>query len=78
MNYENTKITSMNIHMGEQAISGTHIKTDSFGELYGFLFTGDVTLVFDSKKSIEVLQNALTELKEKWLVEEQKEVLASA
>ena len=78
MNYETTRITSMNIHVGEQAISGTHIKTDSFGELYGFIFTGDVTLVFDSKESINTLHKALTELKEKWLVEEQKEVTASA
>lgn len=78
MNYETTRVTSINIHMGEQPITGTYIKTDSFGGLYGFIFTGDVTLVFDSKKSIEVLQNALTELKEKWLVEEQKEVTASA
>lgn len=78
MNYETTRITSMNIHIGEQPITGVHIKIDSCGELYGFLFTGDVTLVFDSKKSIEVLQNALTELKEKWLVEEQREVPASA
>jgi hypothetical protein len=78
MNYETTRITSMNIHVGEQSITGTHIKIDSFGALYGFIFTGDVTLVFDSKKSIEALQNALTELKEKWLVEEQREVTASA
>lgn len=78
MIYETTRITSMNIHIGEQPITGAHIKIDSFGEMYGFLFTGDVTLVFDSKKSIEVLQNVLTELKEKWLVEEQKEVTASA
>lgn len=78
MNYETTKITSMNIHIGEQPIPGTHIKTDYFGELYGFLFTENVTLVFDSKKSLEVLQNALTELKEKWLIEEQKEVTEGA
>lgn len=78
MNYETTKITSMNIHIGEQPITGTYIKIDSCGELYGFLFTGDVTLVFDSKKSIESLQNALTELKEKWLIEEQKEVTEGA
>ena len=78
MNYETTKVTSMNIHIGEKPITGTHIKTDYFGELYGFLFTESVTLVFDSKKSLEVLQNALTELKERWLVEEQREVTASA
>ena len=78
MNYETTRITSMNIHVGEQPITGLYIKTDSFGKLYGFLFTGDVTLIFDSKKAIEVLQNSLTELKEKWLVEEQREVTASA
>lgn len=72
MNFETTKITDSTIHIGEQAIPRVYLKIDSFGELYGFLFTGDVTLVFDSKKSIEVLQNALTELKEKWLVEEQK------
>lgn len=78
MNYETTKITSMNIHIGEQPITGEHIKMDFCGELYGFLFTENVTLIFDSKKSLEVLQNALTELKEKWLIEEQKEVTASA
>jgi hypothetical protein len=78
MNYETTRITSMNIHVGEQPITGTHIKIDSFGALYGFIFTGDVTLVFDSKESINTLQNALTELKEKWIVEEQMEVTASA
>lgn len=78
MTYETTRITSMNIHMGEQPITGSHIKIDSWGGLYGFLFTGDVTFVFDSKKSIEVLQNVLTELKEKWLAEEQKEVTTSA
>lgn len=78
MNYETTKITTMTIHIGEQPIAGSYIKIDFCGGLYGFLFTGDVTLVFNSKKSIEVLQNALTELKEKWLVEEQKEVTASA
>lgn len=78
MNYETTTISSMNIHIGEQPITGTYIKIDSFGELYGFLFTGDVTLSFDSKESINALHNALTELKEKWLVEEQKGVTASA
>lgn len=78
MNYETTRITSVDIHIGEQPITGSYIKIDSFGEMYGFLFTGDVTLVFDSKKSIEALQNVLTELKEKWLVEEQKEVTESA
>lgn len=78
MNYETTRITSMSIHIGEQPIPGSYIKIDFDGELYGFLFTGDVTLVFDSKKSIEVLQNALTKLKEKWLAEEQREVPASA
>lgn len=78
MSYETTRITSMSIHIGEQPITGSYIKIDSWGGLYGFLFTENVTLVFDSKKSIEVLQNALTELKEKWLVEEQREVTASA
>ena len=78
MNYETTRITSLSIHVGEQPITGTHIKIDSFGALYGFIFTGNVTLVFDSKESINTLQNALTELKEKWLVEEQREVTTSA
>ena len=77
MNYETTRITTLTIHMGETR-GGICVKADSFGGLYGFLFTGDVTLAFDSKKSIEVLQNALIALREKWLIEEQKEVPTSA
>lgn len=78
MKYETTQVTIISIHLGEADTGASYMNVNLFGELYGFLLRGNVTLVFDSKKSIEVLQNALTELKEKWLVEEQKEVTASA
>ena len=71
MKVEQTKVTSITIHVGEVPIQEIHVRTGIFNDLYGFLILENVSLVFDSKESIDSLYAALTQLKDKWLVEEQ-------
>lgn len=75
-----TRINALHVAFGESDDSQeVYIQRDSTqDDIYGYFFCGNVTLFFNSKEAIDALQNKLTELKEGWLVEEQKEVTASA